>query len=219
VASSLIGVVSMRLVRLLCPRCRDRYVPSGEELRVLGVPPMDGTDLTLFRPVGCDHCVQSGYRGRTGVFEVLEMNEPLRLLMATGAPESAVRRAAIESGMVPIGEDGLAKVIAGETSLEELQRVVFCEEESGRICPSCRGTSSSEFLYCPHCGASVASACGRCARRLDPSWLVCPFCGARREPTEARVPGPGAEEGGGESWPAAARPAGRRARSTARTRP
>jgi len=185
VASSLIGVVSMRLVRLLCPRCKDRYVPSGEELRLLGVPTSDARDLTLYRPAGCEYCGQSGFRGRTGVFEVLEMNEPLRRLMATGAPESVIRRAAIESGMVSIGEDGLAKVIAGETSLEELQRVIFYEEESGRLCPSCRGAVSSEFLYCPQCGAAVASACPRCERRLDASWLVCPFCGTRRAGEDA----------------------------------
>ena len=198
VASSLIGVISMRLVRLLCPRCKDRYVPSGEELRLLGIPASEAGDLTLYRPVGCEYCSQSGYRGRNGVFELLEMDESLRRLMATGAPESVIRRAAIESGMAPIGEDGLAKVISGETSLEELQRVIFYEEESGRLCPSCRGAISSEFLYCPHCGASVASACPRCERRLDASWLVCPFCGVRREGSEepsvpAALPGEGAE--------------------------
>ncbi len=181
VASSLISVVSMRLVRMLCPRCRDRYVPSGEELRLLGMAPGTAGDLTLYRPVGCDYCGESGYRGRTGVFEILELDDSLRRLIASSAPESVIRHAAIEAGMVPIGEDGLAKVIAGETSLEELQRVVFCEEESGRLCPSCRATLSGEFLYCPHCGQCVSSACTRCERKLDATWFVCPYCGMRRE--------------------------------------
>lgn len=220
VASSLVGVISMRLVRLLCPRCKDRYVPSSEELRLLGVPTSEAGDLTLFRPAGCDYCGQTGYRGRTGVFEVLEMNETVRRLMATGAPESVIRRSAIEAGMTPIGEDGLAKVIAGETSLEELQRVVFYEEEAGRLCPSCRGTISSEFLYCPQCGASVAHACAGCERRLDPSWLICPFCGIGREPAEDRVPASEREGEGAESWPgeSSAKPARRRRDPAARSR-
>ncbi len=186
VASSLISVVSMRLVRTLCPRCKDRYVPSDDELRFLGLGPGTAGDLTLFRPAGCDYCAESGYRGRTGVFEILEVDDALRRLITAGATEAVIRRAAIEAGMVPIGEDGLAKVVAGETSLEELQRVVFCEEESGRVCPACHATLSGEFLYCPHCGECVVATCARCERRLDAAWLVCPFCGTRRE--ERAVP-------------------------------
>lgn len=194
VASSLISVVSMRLVRVLCPKCKDRYVPSDGELRLLGMAPGTAGDLTLFRPSGCEYCGESGYRGRTGVFEILEMNDALRHLITSAAPEVVIRRAAIEAGMVPIGEDGLAKVIAGETSLEELQRVVFCEEELARLCPSCRATLSVEFLYCPHCGECVSSSCARCERRLDATWFVCPFCGTRREERPlAEVPGPDLE--------------------------
>jgi len=181
-------VVSMRLVRMLCPRCKDRYVPTGDELRLLGVTQAGAAGVTLFRPAGCDFCGQSGYRGRTGVFEILELDEALRRLITTSAPESVIRRAAVEAGMIPIGEDGLAKVLAGETSLEELQRVVFCEEESGRVCPACRGTVSAEFLFCPHCGEPVGSACVRCQRRLDAGWHVCPFCGHHRGETPAVVP-------------------------------
>jgi type IV pilus assembly protein PilB len=199
-ASSLIAVVSMRLVRLLCPKCRDRYVPSGAELRVLGVSPTQAGDLTLFRPAGCDHCAQTGYRGRTGVFEILEMDETLRRLVSTGAPESVLRRTALEAGMVPIGEDGLAKVIAGETSLEELQRVVFCEEEAGRVCPACHATVSAEFLFCPHCGDCVSSACTRCRHRLDSSWQVCPFCGTHRGAAPPEIPPRDETAPGEDAW-------------------
>jgi predicted RNA-binding Zn-ribbon protein involved in translation (DUF1610 family) len=124
--------------------------------------------------------------------------------------------------MAPIGEDGLSKVISGETSLEELQRVIFYEEESGRLCPSCRGAVSSEFLYCPHCGTAVASTCPRCEHRLDGTWLVCPFCGTRRETSEAPVPGAPGEEAEVEaaSWsPEPPAPRARRRRDpTPRTR-
>ncbi len=183
VASSLISVVSMRLVRMLCPKCRDQYAPSGDELRVLGLTPREAQGVGLFRPVGCEHCNQTGYRGRTGIFEILELDDPLRRLIAAGAAESMVRAAAVESGMTPIGEDGLMKVMAGETSLEELRRVVFYEEEAARLCPACRQTAAAEYHFCPHCGHTIAAACLKCERRVDASWAFCPGCGTHRSPT------------------------------------
>jgi len=181
VASSLTGVVSMRLVRTLCSKCKDPYVPSPEELRLLGLDPREGADITLHRPVGCDHCFETGFRGRIGVFEVLDVTDPIRRLIASGAPESMIRQAALESGMVPIGQDGMAKVLSGATSLEELQRVVYCEEERARMCPSCHEAVSSEFLFCPHCGNAADHVCPECQRRVDPDWSFCPACGARRK--------------------------------------
>jgi type IV pilus assembly protein PilB len=180
VASSLIGVVSMRLIRTLCPRCKDGYVPSGDELRLLGLSARESSEVVLYRPVGCEFCLETGFRGRTGVFELLDMNDPIRRLIASAAPESMVRQAAIESGMIPIGQDGMAKVLAGETCIEELQRVLYYEEELARLCPGCHETVSSEFLFCPHCGLASAHACPGCQRRVDASWKYCPACGELR---------------------------------------
>src|SRR5882672_6206512 len=181
VASSLTGVVSMRLVRTLCPKCKDPYVPTPEELRLLGLDAREGADLTLHRPVGCEHCFETGFRGRSAVFEVLDVTDPIRRLISSGAPESMIRQSALEAGMVPIGQDGMAKVLSGQTSLEELQRVVYCEEERARMCPSCHEAVSSEFLFCPHCGNAADHVCPECQRRVDPDWSFCPACGARRK--------------------------------------
>ena len=191
VASSITGVVSMRLVRTLCPKCKDTYVPTPEELRLLGLDEREGSDLTLHRPVGCEYCYETGFRGRIGVFEVLDVTDPLRRLIASGAPESMIRQTALEAGMVPIGQDGMAKVLSGLTSLEELQRVVYCEEERARICPACHEAVSSEFLFCPHCGNAADHVCPECQRRVDPDWTFCPACGARRRES---VTSPGAVE-------------------------
>lgn len=180
IASSLIGVVSMRLVRTLCPNCKGSYVPSGDELRLLGLGARSATEVIVYRPVGCDQCDATGYRGRIGVFEFLELTDTLRRMIASGASESTVRQAALESGMVPIGQDGMAKVLDGQTSLEELQRVVYYEEELARLCPDCHNSISSEFLYCPHCGRSSGHICPHCQRRADPEWSFCPSCGERR---------------------------------------
>ena len=73
----------MRLVRTLCPKCKDTYGPTGDELRMLGLSPRDAGDLALHRPVGCEFCGESGYRGRTGVFEVLDMTDPIRRMIAS----------------------------------------------------------------------------------------------------------------------------------------
>jgi len=186
VASSLISVISMRLVRLLCPKCRDAYVPGGEELRILGLTAREAQAVTLYRPVGCEYCAESGYRGRTGIFEILELDDAIRRLIAGSAAESMIRAAGVEAGMVPIGEDGLSKVLAGETSLEELRRVVFYEEESARLCPACRQVVAAEYHFCPHCGHTIAAACLQCSRRVDPGWSYCPGCGQQREPTETK---------------------------------
>jgi type IV pilus assembly protein PilB len=195
VASSLTGVISMRLVRTLCSKCKDPYHPSGDELRLLGLAGRDVGTVTLHRPVGCEHCNESGFRGRIGVFEILDVTDPIRRLITSSAPESMIRSAALESGMIPIGQDGMGKVLAGYTSLEELQRVVYCQEELARLCPSCHETVSSEFLYCPHCGNAATHVCPRCERRVDPAWSFCPGCGERRR----ELPLVGAESGGGEN--------------------
>ncbi|HEU4333754.1 MAG TPA: ATPase, T2SS/T4P/T4SS family, partial [Candidatus Eisenbacteria bacterium] len=186
VASSLVAVVSMRLIRLLCPKCKDGYVPSGDELRLLGIAQRDARDLVLYRPVGCDLCGESGYKGRTGVYEILEMEDTVRRLVAGNATETLIRRAAMEAGMTTIGQDGLARVLAGETSLEEVQRVVYYEEELGHVCASCRQTVAPDHVYCPHCGTPSSGSCTSCGRRVDPEWGYCPSCGGRR----AQVMGP-----------------------------
>jgi len=214
VASSLISVISMRLVRLLCPKCKDQYAPVGDELRILGLTSREAQGVGLFRPVGCENCNQTGYRGRTGIFEILELDDPLRRLIAAGGAESMIRAAAVESGMTPIGEDGLMKVMAGETSLEELRRVVFYEEEAARLCPSCRQTAAAEYHFCPHCGHTITAACLKCDRRVDATWEFCPGCGTHRVPSviagtdESLIPAPEPARAAPARVPAPPRPPG-----------
>ena len=185
VASALIAVVSMRLVRTLCPKCKDAYVPSGETLRTLGLSGRDARNLVLYRPVGCDLCNGTGYRGRIGIFEILEMEENLRRLVTSGASESMIRAAAVEAGMVPIGQDGLSRALDGETTLEELDRVIYTAEEAGRVCSGCHRTISGEYGFCPHCGVRAELTCQGCGRRVSSEWTFCTGCGRAREGKEA----------------------------------
>jgi type IV pilus assembly protein PilB len=191
VASSLVGVVSMRLVRTLCPRCVEAYEASASNLNRLGAAAAEREGaITLYRSRGCPHCHETGYHGRTGIFEVLEVDDQIRQLIHQRASDAAVRQAAVESGMRAIGEDGLKKVLDGRTTLEEVTRVVYLAEQAGRVCPSCRAVLSHDFEYCPKCGGFVAEHCESCRRRMNPDWGFCPYCGGRATRGQAGDTGP-----------------------------
>ncbi|MDR7421803.1 MAG: ATPase, T2SS/T4P/T4SS family [Armatimonadota bacterium] len=131
VSSSVIGVVAQRLVRVLCRTCREAYIPEPGTVERLGLAPAAGeAPPTFYRAGGCDLCNRSGYHGRTGLFEVMAVEDHVRELIARHAPASALREAAIASGMRTLQDDGVAKVLDGTTSLEELRRVVFLRDVS-----------------------------------------------------------------------------------------
>ena len=116
-ASSLLGVLAQRLARNLCPECRQPHQPDAAETGVLG------SAHTVYRATGCSHCGFTGYRGRSGVYELLTVDEPLRRLIHDGASEQLLRDHAIQHGMLSLRQDGMRKVLAGKTSLEEILRV------------------------------------------------------------------------------------------------
>ncbi|HKV45060.1 MAG TPA: ATPase, T2SS/T4P/T4SS family, partial [bacterium] len=125
ITSSLIGVLAQRLVRVLCPKCKQAYVPPVDALHRLGLDPAKATDVHLYRGAGCDHCRKTGYKGRIGVFELMVMTDPLRTLAVTGAPTEKLREGAIAEGMRTLKQDAVQKVLGGITSFEEMLRVVF----------------------------------------------------------------------------------------------
>jgi len=123
VSSSLIGVMAQRLVRLLCPHCKEAYHPTAEEageiqIRMDEIPP-EG----LFRPRGCARCVETGYQGRTGIYELLPVDEAIQNLILKGHDANEIRRAAIQRGMITLRRDGAEKVLRGLTSVQEVARV------------------------------------------------------------------------------------------------
>ena len=121
VASSLLGAMAQRLVRRLCPDCRSRRPADPGEKLLLGIP--EHSDISLCHPVGCAACLYSGYRGRTGIYELLVIDDALRGMIHDNRGEHALRAAAGNGGMRVLREDGTAKVLAGATSLEEVVRV------------------------------------------------------------------------------------------------
>jgi len=125
-ASAVIGVVSQRLVRKICPECKEFYKPSPEALKRLEAPP----DVTqLARGKGCDFCRRTGYKGRTGIYEVFELDEEVRRLILTQAPTSEIRKLALEKGMRSLSRVGKEKILEGVSTMEEVERVVYLEEE------------------------------------------------------------------------------------------
>jgi len=129
VASSIQAVMAQRLIRKLCNACKAPFEPAQSELRAVGLTGEDVEGVTLYRPVGCKACEMTGYQGRQGIFELVEMNSELRNLTFKSASTSRLREAAVLSGgMVTLVRDGIRKALAGVTSLEEVLRVSFGEE-------------------------------------------------------------------------------------------
>jgi general secretion pathway protein E len=118
-SSSMLGILAQRLVRCLCTTCREAYAPNESELAMLeGAVP-----TALYRPVGCPACANTGYHRRTGIYELLRVDDGLRHLIHDRVAEQEVRKYALQHGMHSLRQDGLRLVIAGTTSLEELLRV------------------------------------------------------------------------------------------------
>lgn len=119
IASSLLAVLAQRLVRRICPDCKEPFHPEESTLEELGLP----KDQVFYHGKGCDACMQSGYRGRTGIFELLVMDNDVRHLLTSGADSVKMKDMAVRNGMATLFEDGLLKVKTGLTTLNEVLRV------------------------------------------------------------------------------------------------
>ena len=169
VSASLLGVVSQRLVRRLCPDCRVAHHPSTEELARFGLVASNESLITFYRgcivPPGsegtCPSCQGRGYAGRVGVYEVLTMTETLSSSVAKRASTHELRRLALDSGMKTLLGYGLDLVRQGLTSLDEVERMLLTD--SGL--ESERRARALSTLTCKGCGAG-----------LQDEWLECPYC-------------------------------------------
>jgi type IV pilus assembly protein PilB len=122
VTSSVNLVCAQRLVRRTCEQCREPLTATPEMLMEAGFDPADVGSVQIFRGRGCDRCGKTGYKGRVGLFEVMEMSEGLRQLVLANASISELRRLAVQEGMVTLRQSGLHKVREGVTTLEEVVR-------------------------------------------------------------------------------------------------
>ncbi len=120
ISSTLLAVLAQRLVRTICKKCRTPFEPTEAQLALLNLSPHDLGDKVFYYGRGCKECNDTGYRGRKGIFELLTITDPIRLLINERAPTVVIRQKAIELGMVPLREDGLRSIFNGDTTVEEV---------------------------------------------------------------------------------------------------
>ncbi len=125
VSSSLIMIIAQRLLRILCPKCKTPYQISTSTFKEMRLKKEDENEkVTLYRGVGCEHCFYTGYHGRTGIFEIIPIDEYIRNLIFKSASADEIKEIACKAGMKPLKEIGWTKVLDGTTSLEEYLRVI-----------------------------------------------------------------------------------------------
>jgi general secretion pathway protein E/type IV pilus assembly protein PilB len=121
-AGNIIGIVAQRLVRRLCPECKEGYEASDIERRLMGID--TSAAPTIYRSKGCKHCNQVGYRGRMSIMEIVRFDRELDEALAQNKSLGELRAIAAASGFKPLADDGMRRVLSGDTSLDEIARVI-----------------------------------------------------------------------------------------------
>ncbi|MGZ8441455.1 MAG: ATPase, T2SS/T4P/T4SS family [Candidatus Deferrimicrobiaceae bacterium] len=171
-ASTIVGIVAQRLMRTICTKCKVKADPTQRDILRLGI----SGDIPVYRGAGCPACGGTGYKGRTGIYEILTVSQPIRDMIAVNATENEIRQAAVSKGMVTLGQAALEKVTAGVTTTDEVYRVVETSAEFASACPRCATSLESDFVMCPSCGYSASAACPGCRRMISTEWKFCPYC-------------------------------------------
>lgn len=132
VSSTIIGVLAQRLVRRICPSCKEGYAPHPEQVRELRISEkaLKQVGGQLYRGVGCDACRGTGYRGRIGVHELLPMSDGIKQLILETSDSNSIRRAALQEGMITLRRDGIYKVLLGLTTVEEILSITSQERSA-----------------------------------------------------------------------------------------
>jgi type II secretory ATPase GspE/PulE/Tfp pilus assembly ATPase PilB-like protein len=174
VAGGLIGVLAQRLARRLCERCKRPVRADPDRLAALGLP---AVPVTVAEAVGCAACDGSGYRGRTGVYELLVVDARVRALILKRAPAHALREAARRQGLRTLGQSAWDRVRAGITTLDEVAPLLALLADEAPLCPGCGADIRPAFRMCPACGHALRRRCG-CGTHIEEHWRRCPSCGA-----------------------------------------
>lgn len=125
ISNSLIGIIAQRLVRKICPACREEYAPDAELFKQMGVDGKKHKGVKFSRGKGCAECFHTGYSGRTGIYEIMEANEEIKDLIFRQTTREVIRQVARDTGMQTLKESAFNKVVDGVTTVEEYFRVVY----------------------------------------------------------------------------------------------
>ena len=132
VASSLIAVIAQRLIRVICPECRVGAAPTQEDLKLMRELKLDPDEMPegkLYKGMGCENCFDTGYTGRTAIYEVLNVDEDIRGLCVDRASATVIKRTALQKGLVSLRGDGIRKVKLGQSTIQEVLRVTQMDIE------------------------------------------------------------------------------------------
>ena len=176
IASSTIGVIAQRLLRRICPNCKEEYEPDEHILNFLGIA---NRKAVYYKGKGCEKCNGTGYKGRIGAYEVMKINDNIRDLIAKNANTSMLRYTAQQAGMETLMEYSLNLANEGLTTLDEVIRVTFTGEGSSMICPGCSKPIGEDYYKCPFCQYELKKTCARCGVVIQEGWLSCAKCGLK----------------------------------------
>lgn len=123
VTSSVIGILAQRLMRNICNECKNVYTPDEESLQNIGITPEMYGGKKMYRGKGCQDCLNTGYRGRTGIFELMILNDSIKNLILKTSDSSSIKHKAVEHEMITLRQDGALKVLNGITTIEEVLRI------------------------------------------------------------------------------------------------
>jgi general secretion pathway protein E len=123
VTSSVIAIIAQRLVRVLCPKCKEAYIPDEESLANLGLDRKKSGETVFYRRAGCAACMNTGYRGRTAIFEILILDDYIKRTILRTSDSNQIQDEAVRRGMATLLADGAKKVLEGTTTIEEVFRV------------------------------------------------------------------------------------------------
>jgi general secretion pathway protein E len=123
VVSSVVAIIAQRLVRVICPSCKEAYKPGQAVLEELRLTPSRTSKKTFYRGKGCPQCLSTGYHGRTGIYEILLVEDAIRSLVLKTSDSVTIRAEAIQRGMQTLRDDGIRKVLEGQTTIEEVLRI------------------------------------------------------------------------------------------------
>lgn len=174
ISDALTGVVAQRLVRRICPHCREEQTPDCEMLRALK---LESAQTKFYKGSGCNRCNQTGYKGRIGVYEIFYVDPEIKQLIHQNATEQELLHTAQLTGMTTLLEDAIGKATAGLTTCEEILRVLGPQNTIEICCSHCKRLMVQRYPYCPYCGTATMHTCRQCNHLLAHDWQFCPACG------------------------------------------
>lgn len=177
-SEALLGIVAQRLVRLNCEYCKEVYEPSEEIINRVKIG--DGNGNEYYKGKGCEHCHDTGYSGRMGIYEVMSVDSKIREVISRQQDSYVIRRMAIGNGMMSLANYAMQQTVNGKITVEEFCKIAYdSRTEQLTLCSHCKKYLEPDFKVCPYCEHVSSHTCKSCSRDINTDWVVCPYCGQK----------------------------------------